>query len=63
MVNNVTYNAAGQLTAMSTNAYTETRQYNANLQLARLTATPTGGGGIDFTYTYPAAATTAGSRR
>ena len=53
--NTVSYNAAGQLTAMSTNAYTETLQYNTNLQLARLTATPTGGGqGIDFTYTYPA---------
>jgi RHS repeat-associated protein len=49
-----TYNAAGQLTAMSTGAYSETLQYNAHLQLTRLTATPTGGQGIDFTYTYPA---------
>jgi hypothetical protein len=51
VVNSATYNAAGQLTAMSTNAYTETLQYNANLQLTRLTAG--GGQGIDFTYVYP----------
>ncbi len=51
LVSGATYNAAGQLTAMSTNAYAETLQYNANLQLTRLAA---GGGGIDFTYTYPA---------
>jgi len=49
--NSATYNAAGQLTAMSTSAYTETRQYNANLQLTRLAAG--GGQGIDFSYTYP----------
>ncbi len=54
VVNSATYNAAGQLTAMSTGAYNESRQYNTNLQLARLTATFTGSGqGIDFTYTYP----------
>ena len=51
MVSNVTYNAAGQLTAMSTNGYAETRQYNTNLQLTRIAAG--GGQGIDFTYTYP----------
>jgi RHS repeat-associated protein len=51
-VSSATYNAAGQLTAMSTNAYTETRQYNANLQLTRLAAG--GGQGVDFSYTYPA---------
>jgi RHS repeat-associated protein len=49
--NTVTYNAAGQLTAMTTNAYTETRQYNANLQLIRLAAG--GGQGVDLSYTYP----------
>src|SRR5208283_5535658 len=54
MVSTVTYNAAGQLTVMATSAYTETRQYNTNLQLVRLTDTLAGGGGIDFTYTYPA---------
>ncbi len=53
VVNSATYNAAGQLTAMSTGAYNESRQYNTNLQLARLTATPGSGQGIDFTYTYP----------
>src|ERR1039458_6735123 len=40
---------------MSTNAYTETRHYNANLQLDRLIGTPTGEQGIDFSYTYPSA--------
>jgi hypothetical protein len=49
--NSATYNAAGQLTAMSTSAYTETRYYNANLQLTRLTAG--GEQGTDFSYTYP----------
>jgi RHS repeat-associated protein len=53
LVNAAAYNAAGQLTAMYATAYTETLQYNANLQLARLTAAPTTGQGIDFTYTYP----------
>jgi RHS repeat-associated protein len=51
LVSGAAYNAAGQLTAMSTNAYTETLQYNANLQLVRIAAG--GGQGIDFTYTYP----------
>jgi len=32
--------------------YTETRQYNANLQLTRLTATPQSGTGIDIEYDY-----------
>jgi RHS repeat-associated protein len=51
LVSGATYNAAGQLTAMTTNAYTETLQYNANLQLTRIAAG--GAQGIDFTYTYP----------
>jgi hypothetical protein len=51
LVNSATYNAAGQLTAMVTPTYTETRQYNANLQLTQLAAG--GGQGINFTYTYP----------
>jgi YD repeat-containing protein len=51
VVSNVAYNAAGELTAMTTTAYTETLQYNANLQLTRIAAG--GAQGIDFTYTYP----------
>jgi hypothetical protein len=47
IVNGATYGAAGQLLSMrhdylgfGTDGYTETRQYNANLQMTRLTATP-----------------------
>jgi len=54
VVYTATYGAANQLLSMyyPQDGYTETRQYNANLQLTRLTATPQSGTGIDIEYDY-----------
>ena len=61
LVSGVTYGAAGQLQQMVFNdssigpGFTETRTYNANLQLTRLTSAPTSGTGMDLEYRYGAA--------
>ncbi len=58
MVSSASWSAAGQLQQMVYNylnqgsGFTETRQYNTNLQLTRLTATPYAGSGIDLEYRY-----------
>src|ERR1017187_9049946 len=61
LVNSVTYGAAGQLQQMVYNdsivggGFTETRPYNANLQLTQIAATPTSGTGMTLQYQYGAA--------
>jgi RHS repeat-associated protein len=46
------YNAAGQMTSLSYLGYTETRQYNARLQMTRLTASGTGLLPVDLEYRF-----------
>jgi RHS repeat-associated protein len=60
VVSNVGYGPAGQMTQMTYShfaggGFTETRQYNENLQMKRLTATPVSGQGIDFEYRFGSA--------
>ena len=66
IVSGATYGPAGQLLSMrhdylglNTDGYTETRQYNTNLQMTRLTATPIAGSaqGIDLEYKFGTGAT------
>ena len=54
LITGATYNAAGQLLQMTAPGYTETRQYNTNLQLTRITA-GNGTPAMDLSYNYPAA--------
>ena len=66
LVSGVTYGAAGQLQQMTYSdvggGFTETRTYNANVQLTRLTATPTSGTGMDLEYRYGTAGAASNGR-
>lgn len=50
LVSGLAYNAAGQITSMNFEGWTETRQYNGLNQMTRLTVS---GGIADWEYRYP----------
>jgi RHS repeat-associated protein len=56
LVSNVSFNAAGQVAAMTYLGYTETRGYNALQQLTRMTATSGGVVKMDMEYRFSATA-------
>ncbi|MGH9632261.1 MAG: RHS repeat-associated core domain-containing protein [Bryobacteraceae bacterium] len=54
LVNNVSYNAAGQMQSLNYLGYTQTRSYNERLQLTRLTASGASLPAVDLEYRYSA---------
>ncbi len=54
VVSGAQYNMADQMTSLSYLGYTETRQYNARLQLTRLTASGSGLPSVDLEYRFAA---------
>jgi RHS repeat-associated protein len=53
-VSAATYGPANQMLTLTSSAFSETRTYNANLQLTQIHASPTSGTGYNFSYNYSA---------